>query len=108
MSKAEYWQRGESLDYTNTTEQKIEANTIVSFGSRVGVVGTPLLPKETGSVLVTGVFEMPKSSSNAINMGTTVYFDGKGITEAQGEVIAGYAVRAAEATDSIILVKLLG
>ena len=29
MSKAAFWQKGESLDYTNSTNAIIEANTIM-------------------------------------------------------------------------------
>ena len=83
MSKAEYWQRGEVIDFTNSTETKIDANEIVVFGKRLGVAGTPIEPGETGSLHVFGVFEMPKSSTEAIPEGTSVYFDGNGITEAQ-------------------------
>lgn len=118
MSKAEYWQRGEVIDFTNSTETKIDANEIVVFGKRLGVAGTPVEPGETGSLHVFGVFEMPKSSTDAIPEGTSVYFDGNGITEAQdngktGEekisyTPAGYATEAAAAADTTIKVKLLG
>ena len=117
MSKAEYWQRGEVIDFTNSTETKIDANEIVVFGKRLGVAGTPIEPGETGSLHVFGVFEMPKSSTDAIPEGTSVYFDGNGITEAQdngkteGKISftpAGYATEAAAAADTTIKVKLLG
>ena len=38
MSKAEYWQRGEAIDFVNSTDAKIEANQIVTFGNRVGAL----------------------------------------------------------------------
>ena len=38
MSKAAYWQRGEAIDFTNTTGEKIEANEIVTVGALIGVV----------------------------------------------------------------------
>ena len=110
MSKASYWQRGETLDYRNDTEEKIEANTIISFGSHIGVAGTDILPGELGSLHVTGVFEIDKTAAGAIEMGTEVYFDGAGITDAKGEgmPLAGYAAQAADASDTVILVKLVG
>ena len=112
MSKAAYWQRGETLDYKNATETKIEANTVISFGGHIGVAGTDILPGELGSLVVTGVFEIP-----AIEMGATVYFDGTGITTAANDgatsnptsyPLAGYAAQAAAAADTVILVKLAG
>ncbi len=117
MSKAAYWQRGETLDYKNATETKIEANTIIAFGGHIGVAGTDILPGELGSLHVTGVFEIPKTATEDIEMGETVYFDGTGITNAanDGETsdptaypMAGYAVQAAAAADTVILVKLAG
>lgn len=116
MATAEFWQRGESLDYVNGTQAVINANTIVTIGSRIGVTGCAINPGETGSLHVVGVFEMPKSSTNAINMGTPVYWDGSGITEAANDggspatayAVAGYAAAAAAAADTAILVKLCG
>lgn len=117
MSKAAYWQRGETLDYKNDTDTKIEANTVISFGSHIGVAGTDILPGELGSLHVTGVFEIPKTATTAIEMGATVYFDGTGITTAANDgatpsptayPLAGYAAQAAAAADTVILVKLAG
>lgn len=116
MSKAAYWQRGDTLDYKNATDTKIEANTVISFGGHIGVAGMNILPGELGSLHVTGVFEMPKTETEAIEMGTEVYFDGAGITSAKdnGETtptaypLAGYAAQAAAAADTVILVKLGG
>lgn len=110
MSKAAYWQRGETLDYKNNTDTKIEANTVISFGSHIGVAGTDIHPGELGSLVVTGVFEIDKTATGAIEMGTEVYFDGTGITDTKGDdtPLAGYAAQAAAASDTVILVKLGG
>ena len=109
MSKAVYWQRGESLDYKNETEAIIEANTIIALSGRVGIAGTSINPGELGSLHVTGVFEMPKTGTSAIAMGASVYFDGNGITDvASSNTLAGYAAQAAAAGDTVILVKLQG
>lgn len=118
MSKAEYWQRGEAIDFVNNTTAKIDANEIVTFGARIGVAGTPIEVGETGTLHVFGVFEMPKTSANAIGEGVTVYFDGTGITEEadnggtgdakEAYICAGYATEAAAASDPTIKVKLLG
>ena len=93
MSKAAYWQRGESLDYPNTGDTVIEANTIVSLGTRIGIIGTDINPGEKGSVHVTGVYEIEKTVDGAIEMGAAVYFDGTGITTATGGTPAGYAAQ---------------
>lgn len=107
MSKAAYHQRGETLDYTNTGASAIEAGTILTIGKRIGVAATLIQPKALGAVDVVGVFTMPKTSTNAITMGTPVYFDDTGITEtASTNVLAGYAVADAAAGDKEILVKI--
>lgn len=117
MANAEYWQRGEALDYVNSTEKTIPANTIIIIGSHIGVTGGPIAPAETGALHVGGVWEMPKTGTAAIAMGTTVYFDGTGITDAANDgaesdpksyIEVGYAAADAAASATSILVKLRG
>lgn len=110
MAIAEFWQRGESLDYTNSTEATIPANTIVTIGSHIGVTGCPIEPGQVGSLHVCGVFEMPKTGTAAIEMGAAVYFDGTGITgtSGSGAIEAGYAAAPAAASDTTVLVKIRG
>lgn len=108
MAKATYWQRGESLDYVNTGEAVIEANSIIDLGTRIGVAGTDINPKEKGSLHVTGVYEIAKTAAGEIAMGAAVYYDGTGITTETSGTPAGYAVAAAEADAAVVLVKLLG
>lgn len=109
MAKAAYWQRGESLDYLNETTAVIEANTVIALSGRIGVAGTSINPGEKGSLHVTGVYEIAKTGTDAIAMGETVYFDGTGITKtSSGNTLAGYAAKAAAASDTVILVKLQG
>lgn len=52
---AAYWQKGDSLDYTNKTDQTIPAGTVLVFGKRMGVAGTEIPAGGTGSIHVTGV-----------------------------------------------------
>ena len=108
--KATYWQRGESLDYKNTTDAIIPENTVIAISTRIGVTGTAINPGEVGSLHVSGVFEMPKKTeSEVITLGANVYFDGTGITAtASGNTPAGYAVEKSDATSATVLVKLLG
>lgn len=110
MSAATYLQRGESLDYLNSTSKTIKAGTIIPLVSRIGVAGTTIEPGEFGSVHVIGVFEIPKIDNSEIPMGTLVHFDGTGVTAASAAdtVPAGYAAATAAAADTTILVKLLG
>lgn len=107
MSKAAFWQRGETLDYTNKTSSIIAANTVVALKGRVGIAGTDIAPNAQGDLHVTGVFEFDKTGSEAIAMGQNVYFDGTGITDEEGSnTPAGYAAADAEAGDAKVLVKI--
>lgn len=111
MSKATYWQRGENIDYQNTGAETIDAGTVLAFGSRIGVAATVIGTGATGSIAVTGVFEIPKGATE-IKAGATVYFDTENdyVTATKGTlaVIAGYAIKEAAAGDDTVLVKLLG
>lgn len=107
--KAVYWQRGESLDYTNSGSTTIEANSIVNLGTRIGVAGTSIDPGETGSIHVTGVYRITKKDTGAIAFGAAVYYGETGITAtASGNTPAGYAAEQSAAGAETILVKLLG
>lgn len=109
MSKATYFQRGESLDYLNATTEKIEAFSVIEVVSRIGVAGDDIGAGEIGAVAVSGVFEIPKTDVTAIPMGTLVFYDGTGITATEtGNTPAGYAAAEAAAGDKSIIVKLLG
>lgn len=117
MTKVNYLQRGESLDYKNGTNAIIEAGSIISLVTRIGIAGMDIAPGETGSVHVCGVFDVAKTKAENIPMGTAVYFDGNGITTdaddgnadaANVYVPAGYASADAAAADERIQIKLLG
>lgn len=107
MANATYYQRGEALDYTNAGSDKIAVGTVVKIGTRIGVAGDDIAPKATGTLHVSGVFEFKKTSGSEIKMGTTVYFDGTGITETEASnTPAGYAAEDAGASAGTIKVKI--
>lgn len=107
MSKASYWQRGETLDYVNTGSSTIEANTVVALTGRVGIAGTDIAPGKKGDVHVSGIFEFDKTGTAEITIGQSVYFDGTGITDvATDNTPAGYAANAVVAADTKVLVNI--
>lgn len=106
---AKYWQKGETLDFTPT--EAVENGAVVDLGTRVGVAGTAIAAGEQGQVHVVGVFIMDKTENEAITMGASVYYDAEAdaiTATAEGNTPAGYAVAVAAATDTTVLVKLLG
>lgn len=105
---AAYWQRGETLDYQNATEEMIPANTVVILGKRIGVAGTDIPAGGIGSLHMVGVFEIPKKSGVALAAGDNVVFtDADGVDKATTDVM-GYAVEAAAAEAATAKIKLLG
>ncbi len=106
MSKASFWQRGEAIDYVNTTDDVIEAGEVIMIGSHAGVAGMDIAPGETGSLMVEGVYAFPKGSDE-IEAGADISWDGESASASEESAI-GYAVEAAAASDTTVKVKLLG
>lgn len=107
--KATYWQRGEALDYTNSTAETIPGNTVIDIKTRIGVVGNAIEPGQHGALHVEGVFEIAKKSGEEVAFGDLLYFDGTEITKtADTNTPAGYAAAPATASATKVLVKLLG
>lgn len=104
--KATYWQKGEALDYVNSTEEKIEHGDVVKLGKRIGVAGDDIPPGASGAVHVTGVFAFKRADAEDIAMGEEVYLTEEGITaQAEGEnVKAGYI--AAPSKGDTVYVKI--
>lgn len=108
MSKAAYYQRGETLDYKNSGSETIEAGEIVLVGKRIGIASTLIKPNQLGALDVVGVFAMPKATG-AITMGALVYWDAAGeniTTTSTNNTLAGYAAADAGADDTEVLVKI--
>lgn len=108
MATANFFQRGESIDYVNAGSAKIDAGTIVLLGVRLGVAGCDIAPGETGSLHVEGVFEIPKASG-AITAGAPVYWDATNsvvTTTSTNNTLCGYAVAAAASGDTAALIKI--
>ena len=105
---AKYWQKGETLDYTPT--EAVKNGAVVSLGTRIGIAGSDIAANEQGQIHVVGVFEMAKDGAE-IALGAAVYYNEANdqiTATADGTVPAGYAVQAAKAADTTVLVKLLG
>lgn len=106
--RAEFYQKGISIDYKNTSGATIAANTVVALGTtRCGVAGTDIPNNSVGSVFVDGVWIVP--STGTIALGAAVYYDAsaeKATATATSNVPLGWAVAAAE--NDTVKIKLLG
>lgn len=108
MAKANFWHRGESLDYVNSGDTLIEAGTVLAIGDRIGIAGCDIAPGALGSVNVEGVFEFSKGS-DAMAIGTAVTITAAtGTAEAagNGDAINGFVAADAKAADSTVYVKI--
>lgn len=123
--KAEYHQLGETLYYTNPTDDFVGAGTLVIFGSICGVAATDIAPGQLGTLATKGVWQMPKDTA-AITSGAKVYYDETNdvVTatasttqeaETEGEsdtttnnVFVGIATEEADAEATTVFVRLNG
>lgn len=112
--KAIYQQEGKALDYINSTEDMIEAGTLVMIGAIAGVAETNIAPGELGSVATTGVYVLPKDSSD-IKMGDQIAYlkDSDQVKKAAAEAEAdnpfiGISVQDAGTDATTVAVRLNG
>lgn len=99
--KASYWQRGESLDYINPTEEKIEAGEVIALGDRIGIAGTDIRPGALGTVHVMGVYEFPKKDKAEMTVGMEVYITEGGITSEATSGEAGSGEGTSDTTKTV-------
>jgi hypothetical protein len=92
--KASFWQRGEKIDFENTTSKLIEGGTVLSIGERIICEKT--------------------NASDVIERGTDVFFDGTGIVASSEEkededktlTPAGWAIETSSTDDTTVKVKI--
>lgn len=104
---AEYWQRGESVDYTNAGASVIRYGDVVPLGTRIGVAGCDVPVGATGSLHVAGVFILPKTAGTAMTVGEEVFWDETSQSViASGTLPAGWVVEPATADAANVKVKV--
>ena len=103
---ARYIQPGKAINIT--AAGNIAANDVVVFGGIVGVAHDPITSGGTGAIQIEGVYEMPKESGLAISGGAAVNWDTTSgyVTTSSGGVACGKTVAPAEASATVVLVKL--
>ena len=97
-------QKGDVLDFKNTTGNPIVSGAPVAMEDMVGVAQVDIPENEIGSVAVAEVWELPKLTGTAVPQGKKVYLTPGGkitLTEA-GNIYAGKAT-AAVAEDAVSL-----
>lgn len=106
MAKAIYSNRGESIEFLNSTDATLETGEIVSIGgTRVGVVGAAINAGCIGTVHVVGVYAMPKAAG-AIEQGAALYYADGTVSASEGGVPCGWAESAASDAATTVRVKI--
>jgi predicted RecA/RadA family phage recombinase len=103
-----YVSEGDVLDYTNTGAL-IPSGAVVVMGKRIGVALADIPTNSTGSVSMTGVWTLPRLTTDDTTQGEVLYWDAANnrVTEAAGALpVAGYAAAAAGVNATTVRVKI--
>ena len=107
MAKATFVQKGNNIDYVPAED--VAYMDVVPLKNRIGVALEDIKAGETGSVTLTGVFDIP-AGNGAIDAGAAVFYDtdAEKIVAASGAntVEAGYTVEAKTAAATVARVKI--
>lgn len=100
-------QPGNVMDYQNSSTADIESGDVVEFESSIGIALVDIPMGESGSVQVTGVFRLPKSTA-ALEQGKLVFWKESQIVAAtsEGAVPAGTVFFPADASTPEVEVKI--
>ena len=106
MYKAEYYQKGDYIDYT--PEANVAAGDVVLLGDLVGVAKLDIKAGELGALALSGVYRVVKGSETA-DAGAPVYWNTESgqATFTQGSnKRMGTLVADAATEDAVCLVKI--
>ena len=71
--KARYVQRGESIDFTPTSD--VAAGDVVKLGKLTGVAKLDIKSGELGALALVGVYELAVKSGKTFTAGQVAYYD---------------------------------
>ena len=107
MATAIYVQKGQNIDYTAAAD--VAYMEIVPLTACVGIALEPIAAGGTGTVSLTGVYDMPAATSLAIAVGDKVYWNetNKNIDKtADTGIPAGIAVAAKAEAGNVARVRI--
>lgn len=107
-------QQGESLTWSNGTGSAVSSGDVVVVGAAIGIAAVDIANGSSGTVYMTGVFNVPKVSAAVIGQGEMVAYDVSGsafddsaMTPATGDITdACTAWEAAGDSVTTIAVKI--
>lgn len=109
---ANFIQKGEIIDLTNTTDKDIAYGQVVVLGNHVCVAAEIIKTGETGGLRTSGVYEFNAANTPEIKVGDILYYDSTNdlVTNDKGALttVAGFSISSKPAsTDGTVLVKIL-
>jgi len=107
MATGTFLHDGDSIDYTPMAD--VAAGQVVVMTDLVGIAKQPIAANKLGSLAVTGVFELPKSTAAGITIGVLCYWDAANqrvSTVETGNTYLGKCVKTADTTDPTVQVRL--
>ncbi len=108
---ASYVQPGRIINYTNTGSSEIAYGEVVILTEIIGVATISIPAGVTGTIEITGVYQLPTETTAAFTVGQTVYWDGSKAIATKPEtdvVIAGRVVVPKAQSSATALIKLAG
>ncbi len=108
---ANFIQKGDVIDFTNTTEIDIAYGQVVVLGNHVCVAAECIKAGEAGGLRTNGVFEFDADKNVEIKIGDQVYYDTANdcITNNKGTLttVPGIALTAKpSATEGTVQIKI--
>ncbi|MGU9777971.1 capsid cement protein [Salmonella enterica] len=104
-----YIEDGKTLDWQNTGAEAVNGGDPVAVGVVVGIAHDDIAVSATGVLHMTGVFDLPKTSTDTWAQGVKLYLaSGKLTATAGSNPVAGIAWGAAAAGSTIAAVRLGG
>ena len=104
---ARYVQKGEAIDYRPT--EAVSAGEVIVQGNLIGIARLDIAANTLGALAIVGAFDIEKTSSLAIPVGTALYWDAtnkKATTTATGNQYLGKAILESGAEDETVRVLL--
>ena len=104
-----YVSEGDVLDFINTTGAAIASGSVVAMGKRIGIALENIAAAGTGSVGVTGVWSVPRLTTDDTVQGELLYWDpvNNRVTETPGALnLAGYAAAPAGVGATTVRIKI--
>ena len=107
---ATFKQNGELIDYTNPSSSVgLDYGAVVDLDTRIGIVTADIAASGTGTLAVTGVYELPAINTAAFTLGQEVYWNGTALTGNGANLTpAGWCVAAKAETATVVSIKLIG